>query len=334
MGGFTGDDRLDEFRKQALEAAPPPVPAAPDNKSKKAKKKAATPGDAELGQAGPTAEDRLLKMAEFMAADRNIKIQLKIIAKLQVDIDHEHRKALQAATVEESLNTSLEIGRLTQLADEASKEVRRLLKQIETETEEVAPLASPGSSSLRGRITQHKHLTQKYLETMRGYQRMQQDCSKKYQEQIKRQYLIVQPNATSKEIEAVLHDTEGAQAQVFAMAVRGQAQTELKKMETRCQDMKKLEQSILELSQLFLTMQQQLISQRDVLNKVGVQVHQSEEYTERALKDTAKAVEHAKSYRKKKLIIIGVVGGILFLIILGISVKLFVALSPQRVKLV
>lgn len=331
------EDLLDRFRKEALEAAPPPVPPIPEaegKKNKKSKKKASTPNDAELGEAGVTDEDKILKMPEFMDAKHKIEEQLGIIRTLQKDIYREHKRALDAVGVEESLKFSNSINTLTQSADAASNTIRRLLKQIEKETLEVAPLASPGSSSLRGRITQHSHLTNAYLKRMREYKAMQEDCQKLYKEQIKRQYLIVKPEATSKEIEAVLQDTGGAQAQVFAMAVRGQAQAELQKMETRCQDMKKLEQSIVELSQLFINLQQQLISQRDILNKVGVQVQRAEEYTGKALKETEQAAKEAKALHRTRMIIVGVVLLILLIIIGSISIKIYLALAPKRVRLV
>jgi t-SNARE complex subunit (syntaxin) len=328
---FTGgNDLTEEFRKQALMAAPPPAPPTADSKQeKKKKKKASTSNDAELGEAGV---DKALKMHEFMLQRDAIDESLKTIKKLQHDIDREHRNALQSATVQESLNTSSSINELTRHVNEHSNRVRRLLKQMETETEEVQPLRDQAPSSFRMRVSQKEHLTGKYMETMKRFQKMQQDCSKKYKDQIKRQYLIVKPDATSKEVDAVLSE-EGAQAQVFAMAVRGEAQNELKKMETRCQDMKKLEQSIIELSQLFITLRDQLMSQRDVVAKVGYQIHNTEEYTERALKDTGLAVEYAKRARRIKIIIFSVLASIIFIVVLVISLKLYLAFRTPTIRI-
>ena len=331
------EDLTARFKEESFKAAPPPPPPPPKGEEKKKKKGKKGEGldlskQMEQGELY-TDEEKRMKMVDFYNSITEIKKKLDNISKLRGEIEKTHKESLQSATVQKSVECSNIINSLMSEVHQASQYVRKTLTAMQDETGEVAKDATPGSAFLRARVHQHDKLLRNYLSEMKKFQKMQESCSQQYKEQIKRQYKIVVPNATSEQIKAVLQDPD-AQKGIFTMAVRGEAEKELKIMEERCNDMKKLEQSIIELAGLFTQLNEMLVSQRDVLAKVGANIYKVEAYSEKAKKETEAAVEQAKAYRKKKLIFVGIIAFLLLAVLIYAIVQITFIAMPRRMRMV
>jgi syntaxin 1B/2/3 len=166
------------------------------------------------------------------------------------------------------------------------------------------------------RVDNHRQLSNAFLAAMRRYQKMQETYQDKYKAQLQRQYLIVKPRATQEELAELTRDPDAMKVQVFAMNVKEESKKTLVQMKGRLQDMQKLEQSILELNQLFLEMQDLVVGQGDVINKIGYNVDQIEEYTAKAAQDLEQAVESQKAIQKKKWLMLMIIGIVILIVLL------------------
>lgn len=326
MGGEL--DLTSDFKQESLKAAPPPLIVVEDENSSKNKKKNAQEQNKDDRNV-LTNEEVVLKMPEFFEKIEVVKKEIEIIKKLEKDIEKTHKASLKATTIDESIKCSKEIETFMTVINQSGNRAKRLLDEIEKENKDLTALASTGSSSLRIRIYQHSHLFEKYIKAMKSFQKMQLESSERYKEQIKRQYLIVKPKATHKELKAIVEDPQ-VQQQIFASAIRSDTKQELKLMENRCQAMKDLEKSIIDLAQTFNDLKEMTFSQREMLRNVALNVQQSEGYSERAKEDTKKGVEELIKYRKRKIIIISVLAFVAFVIVMLIILKVISILRIPR----
>lgn len=268
-------------------------------------------------QTAPTtsADDELLKMSEFLRQSDEITANTKRVDGLAHELEKLHKTALTAASTDESGDASAKIDVITAKINTLSNQNRAMLKSIELENSQLKELAAPGSGGMRMRESKFRALAAAFLKVTQSLQRMQQLYRDKYRQQIERQYRIVNPRATVEEIKAVAEDTEGAQAKIFASAVKEDARKTLSQMKDRFSDVKTIEKSIMELHQLFLDLQTIVVEQGDIINRVDFNVETTVEYTDVAASDMKAAVGYQKSIWKKKwiLMILAIVLLVIFL---------------------
>ncbi|PJF19852.1 hypothetical protein PSACC_00334 [Paramicrosporidium saccamoebae] len=269
----------------------------------------------ERGDPPPTEtniEDEAMNMKHFYEQCEEISSHTKKVEMFTSELDKLHKQALTTTGSEASADTSSKIDIITAKVNQLSNQSRNTLKAIELENSQLKEIAPPASGHMRMRESKHRALATAFLSATKKLQKLQQNYRDKYKQQLERQYKIVNPNATPEEIAQVTKDTEGAQAKIFASAVRDDAKKTLSQMKDRFQDVKTIETSILELHQLFLDLQTLVVEQGDVINRVEYNVDHTLDYTDEAAADMKLAVEYQKSIWKKKWIMI-------VLIIVGIA---------------
>ena len=151
---------------------------------------------------------------------------------------------------------------------------------------------------------------------------MQNKYKVKYKDRLERQVKIVKPNATPDEIKQVLEGGSGGGQQLFAQQVIGGAQhAEAKRalydIQERHQDIMKIEQSVLELNQLFMDMAILVNAQGDMLNSIETNVMKTNRDVEMGVKETRAAV---KLQRKSRARLCWILGGVLLLIVVSIII--------------
>ncbi|KAI8992150.1 t-SNARE [Mycotypha africana] len=221
----------------------------------------------------------------------------------------------------------------TTLNDEQSEEnasrLERLVKQtakLNTQCKdkikaiELSNARMNAGGDLPMRKTQHAAIKRKFIETIQRYQDIERTYQQKYRQRVERQIRIVQPNATEDEIERVLDSDEPPQifAQSLMQANRsGQARAVLSEVQSRHDEIKKIEKTILELHQLFMDMQMMIETQQETLDQIESYAETTVVDLEQGNKHIDKAIVSARSTRKKKwfcfvlFIIILIVVGIL-----------------------
>lgn len=293
----------------------------------------------ERGQKGPATqepqpnlEDEAMNMKSFLSQCDEITANTKKIEMLTGELDKSHKLALTTTNTEESADTSAKIDVITAKVNQYSNQTRNALKVIEQENAQLKEIAPQGSGHMRMRESKHRALATAFLNATKKLQKLQQMYKDKYRQQLERQYKIVNPNATSEEIAKVTSDEGGAQAKIFASAVREDAKKTLSQMKDRFQDVKLIEKSILELHQLFLDLQTMVVEQGDIINRVEFNVDKTFDYTDDAAADMKLAVEYQKSIWKKKwiLIVLTIVGLIILTLIILWLIRPFIEASLYR----
>lgn len=162
----------------------------------------------------------------------------------------------------------------------------------------------------------------KFVEAIQNYQTVEQQYRTKYKQRMERQFRIVKPDATPEEVRAVIND-EGASGQIFQQAVLdsnryGDSRAAFREVRERQQDLKRIEETLAELAQLFNDMSTLVAEQDDTIHNIETQAATVEKDTEAGLGFTEKAVEFARSARRKRWICFFII--LIILAAIGIAV--------------
>ncbi|KAI8959828.1 t-SNARE [Daldinia sp. FL1419] len=233
--------------------------------------------------------------------DRNLD-QLKML----------QQRALDDADASASSNTNRQ---LDALSSETMAHYRSL-------TERVRQLKSNPESQQKF-AQQVRRVDGRLKDAIRAYQGVESAFRKKTQEQMARQYRIVRPDADEEEVRAAVEDQTGGQ--VFQQALmqsnrRGQAQAVLSAVQDRHAQLKKIEQQMIELAQLFQDMDTLIIQQEVAIANIEQKAEEVVENLDKGNQEVGVAVNTARATRKKKWICLGIVVAIIAVIVIVVAV--------------
>ncbi|XP_043939936.1 syntaxin-3 isoform X1 [Protopterus annectens] len=192
--------------------------------------------------------------------------------------------------------------------------VRNKLKAIEQNIEQDEVRSS---ADLRIRKSQHSVLSRKFVDVMTKYNEAQVDFRDRSKNRIQRQLEITGKTTTDEELEEML---ESGNPAIFTSGIINDSQISrqaLSEIESRHNDIVRLESSIKELHDMFLDIAMLVENQGEVVDNIEANVMKSVDHVEAAKEETKKAVIYNNKARKKMIIIIVVVT-VLALIILAI----------------
>eukprot|EP00064_Thunnus_orientalis_P008110 superscaffoldBa00000947_g8133 len=201
------------------------------------------------------------------------------------------------------------------------EEVRGLIDKISHQVEEVRKMHSmilsapnpddtmeqgmpkddiPNRSSVDFRIqkTQHTVLSRKFVEVMTQYNETQVSFRERSKGRIQRQLEITGRVTTNEELEDML---ESGNPSIFTSDIISDSQITrqaLNEIESRHQDIMRLESSIRELHAMFMDMAMLVETQGDMVNNIENNVSNAAEYICRAKEETKKAVRYQKKSRR------------------------------------
>lgn len=240
--------------------------------------------------------------------DRNLD-QLKML----------QQRALDDADVSASSNTNRQLEALT---SETMAEYRSL-------TERVRQLKSnPESQQKFGQ--QVRRVDGRLKDAIRAYQGVESSFRKRTQDQMARQYRIVRPDADESEVQAAVEDQTGGQ--VFQQALmqsnrRGQAAAVLSAVQDRHAQIKKIEEQLIELAQLFQDMDTLIVQQDVAVANIEQKGEEVVENIDKGNQEMGVAVNTARKTRKKKWICLAIVVAIIAVI--AIVVAVYVVITNQ-----
>jgi len=166
----------------------------------------------------------------------------------------------------------------------------------------------------------------KFIEAIQGYQGVEQQYRTKHKQRMERQFKIVKPDASPEEVRAVVNDESGGQ--IFSQALMnsnrlGQSRAAYKEVQERHEDIKRIEQTLGELAQLFNDMSILVEQQDEQINYIDTQATTVEKDVETGLQYTETAVVSARGARKKRWIcfIISIVILLILAVVIAIIVK-------------
>lgn len=154
-------------------------------------------------------------------------------------------------------------------------------------------------------------LDRRIRKAIQHYQTQESQFRKEVQEQLRRQYLIVRPDATETEIREATE--AGGDTQIFQQALmnsdrRGQAQSTLRNVQQRHEAIQQIEKTMIELQQLFQDLDAIVVQQEAPIMAIEQKAEETNQHLEAGNVEVGKAVVSARAARKKKWICLGICG--------------------------
>jgi len=166
-------------------------------------------------------------------------------------------------------------------------------------------------------------LDRRIRKAIQSYQLVETQFRKDVQEQQRRQFLIVRPDATEEEIQEAT--SEGADTQIFQQALmnsdrRGQAQSALSNVRQRHAAIQQIEKTMLELQQLFQDLDAIVTEQEPMVQNVEQRAMDTHEHLEQGNVQLDRGIQSARAARKKKWICLGICVAIILVIVIIILI--------------
>nr|POE77752.1 syntaxin-like protein psy1 [Quercus suber] len=154
-------------------------------------------------------------------------------------------------------------------------------------------------------------LDRRIRKAINTYQQVESQFRKEVQEQQRRQYLIVRPDASEAEIQDATKS--GADTQIFQQALmnadrRGQAQSTLRNVQQRHDAILQIERTMMELAELFQDLDRIIVEQEPMIKNIETKAEETHTHLEASNVHISAAVVSARGARKKKWICLGICG--------------------------
>ncbi|KAL4647655.1 syntaxin-1A-like isoform X5 [Arapaima gigas] len=237
-------------------------------------------------------------MDEFFEQVEEIRGFIDTLLEKVEEVKRKHSAILASPNPDEKTKAELE-ELMTDIKKLANK-VRSKLKSIEQTIEQQE--CTNRSADLRIRKTQHSTLSRKFVEVMSEYNATQSDYRERCKGRIQRQLEITGRNTTNEELESMLESDNPA---IFTSGIimdSNITQQAMNEIETRHNEIIKLENSIRELHDMFMDMAMLVESQGELVNNIEKNVLGTEEYVEQAMEETKKAIPKRKGNRWGEMI--------------------------------
>ena len=228
----------------------------------------------------------------------------------QVERNLDQLRTLQIRSLDDAdaSGSSATSRQLDSLSSETMARYRELTDRIRTVK------SNPEANSQKNK-PQVERVDRRLKSAITAYQRLEADFRRKTQDQMARQYRIVRPEASDDEVRAAVEDTSGGQ--VFSQALmqsdrRGQARAALTAVQDRHTALVKIEQQMVELSQLFQDMDTLVIQQEVAVTQIEAKGEEVVDHLDKGNQEIGIAVNTARKTRKKKWICLGICGKFCF----------------------
>lgn len=224
-----------------------------------------------------------------------------------------HQRVLEDVN---SASTSESNRQLDAVSAETMADYRALTQRVR-EVKSNPDARSPKNSPQVGRVDR------RLKRAIQDYQKIESDSGNASRAQLERQYRIVRPDATDAEIREAVEDPNG---QMFQQALmhsdrQGRARAALSAVQDRHAQIQKIEQQIVELSQLFQDMDTLIVQQDVAVTQIDQKAEEVVDNLDKGNTEVTRAVETARSTRKKKWWCLGIT---VLIIIIAVVIGLVV----------
>lgn len=209
---------------------------------------------------------------------------------------------------------------LEQLQDDVST----LSSQLQRRIKDLMSKSLPGRDG-QIRAQQTNLVNAKFVEAIQNYQVVERDYRAKSKQRVERQFKIVKPDATPEEISAAVNDDSG-NGQIFSQALMnsnrfGESRAAYREVQSRHEDLKKIEKTLTELAQLFNDMSVLVAQQDETIDNIEHAAMETHKDMEAGLKHTEAAVVSAAGARKKRWICFVIILIILIIVAIVVAVQ-------------
>lgn len=239
----------------------------------------------------------------------------------QIESKLEHLCTIQQRILDDADSSSYSVAnrQLAALSEETIAQYRGL-------TERVRAIKSKSDANMPKNKPQVKRVDCRLKKAIQRYQQVESAFRKRIQDQMARQYRIVRPNATEQEICAAVEDT--SKQQIFSEVLmqsnrQGRARAALSAVQDRHKALVKIEQQIMELSQLFQDVDTLVVQQEDAIMQVEQKGEEVVVNLDKGSEEIGVAVDTARGTRRKKWICLGICVAIVVVIVIAVLTYIF-----------
>mmetsp|Transcript_1523 Transcript_1523/g.3153 ORF Transcript_1523/g.3153 Transcript_1523/m.3153 type:complete len:331 (+) Transcript_1523:209-1201(+) len=256
-------------------------------------------------------------MTDFFDKVKGVKDDMSAIRSNINKIKELHAKIVTEVSQTKSKEHSAALDNLLQDTSRISIKVKDTLRTIESEHEGYAEEHGKDSSQFKIHQNMHGTITKKFVELMKDYDEVQTRYKGLLRDRVARQVKLVNPNATEAEVEEAV--AEGG-SNIFADQLLSKADqaalNAYEDVQSKHQELMRLETSITELHQLFVDMAILVEQQGELLDNIEEVVSKAAEFTGQGVEQLGKAKDLQKSVRKKMCCIV-----VCFIVILMIALS-------------
>ncbi|KAL2078089.1 hypothetical protein ACEWY4_025774 [Coilia grayii] len=233
----------------------------------------------------------------FFKKVQEVREGLDALRKKVAELEVKQKTILGVALPEDSMKKELQLLRddIKTVASQIHKKIKNLEPKKIEEDGKYVPI------SLRMQKTQHAILSRDFVDLMANCNSLQAQYRDRNVERIERQLKITCTQVTQEQLESMI---ETGQTDVFTQNILNDASATkqaLNEIETRRDEILKLEKSIKDLHDLFQYLYMEVEAQGEMVDRIENNILNSTNYIEKAVSDTGKAVISQKKARKKKL---------------------------------
>ncbi|KAF8078026.1 syntaxin-like protein [Lyophyllum atratum] len=246
------------------------------------------------------------------------------VSSIQEGIERINSNVAQIATLHARILNVMDEGQSHDVAqlDQLAAETRTLSNNIKDRITALQRAASGPDAQMRK--NRAIFLRSKFMDAIQNYQRVEQEYRVKARQRVERQLRIVKPDATPEEVVAV---AEGGGQQIFAQALSsssryGESRMAFREVQERQQEIKKMEETLTELAQLFVDMGTLIEQQEETIGNVETTAKEVEQDTEKATENIWKAIISARHYRKGRWICFSIFMVVIIVIAIALAATL------------
>ncbi|KAH7340815.1 t-SNARE [Rhizoctonia solani] len=257
-------------------------------------------------------------MSSFYTEISSIQDQIRTYNDTVQRISDLHNRSMnQTDEAAAQRNTS----QLEQLQDDVSS----LSSQLQRRIKDLMSKSLPGRDG-QIRAQQTNLVNAKFVEAIQNYQVVERDYRAKSKQRVERQFKIVKPDATPEEVKAAVNDDSG-NGQIFSQALMnsnrfGESRAAYREVQSRHEDLKKIEKTLTELAQLFNDMSVLVAQQDETIDTIEHHAMETHKDMEIGLQHTDAAVVSARGARKKRWICFGIIVAVVIIIVIIVLVVL------------
>lgn len=180
-------------------------------------------------------------------------------------------------------------------------------------TERVRKMKSSPDAKTPKNAPQVGRIDRRLKNAIQQYQEVEADFRKRMHDQMRRQYLIVKPDAEKEEVEDAVQAMAAGSQPVFTQAMlqsnrQGEARAVLSAVQDRHRALQKIEQDMIELAQLFQDMDTLIVQQEAAVVQIEQKGEEVVENLDKGNQEIEVAVDTARKTRRKKWYCVGISG--------------------------
>ncbi|GAA5951351.1 hypothetical protein JCM8115_005125 [Rhodotorula mucilaginosa] len=238
-------------------------------------------------------------LGPFFAEVESIQDQIK---QLHQNINHVSELHARRLASTDDMTQSTTGQQLTQLTTQTTGLTNSIRNRI-TVLNDANRKSPQGDQGFNTRKLQIANLQNSFKRALEEYNLVEKRSREKYRDRMARQIKIVKPDATDDEIRAAWDDSQGG-AQIFSQALvssRTQgARAAFAEVQSRNQDLRKIEETITQLAQMMQDMATLVLEQDESVRMIETQAVQVNSDVENGLQQTKKAVKSARRARRMR----------------------------------